>query len=157
MTSNMPSAFPALPFSAVTFPDDGYLVVPLELIDGTLSDGAVVFWLLLVRLAEGHDEVEVALEQLQRHTGRTVAEINGYVRELHGWLGETRKGRMPGTYVFQIRRRPSVQRLKEWAADLEEPAPQPMPDAHRPSGPPAGPKHHAQFWRGLVDDAPPQL
>lgn len=143
--------FPAAPYGDVLFPDDDFLVVPLALADADVPPGAVVLWLLLARLSEGHPEVEVSAGQLERHTGSTAHEIGEYVRALaaDGWL-KMRQGRMPGTVVYRILRRPTVEQIKEWAEDLAEPMP-PTPEAQRPSGPPASPRHSAAFWRGLAD------
>jgi hypothetical protein len=156
LTHDMP-AFPAAPYSAVTFPDDEYLIAPMGLVEGYVPPGAVCLWLLLARLSEGHQEVEVSTAQLERHTGWTGAEIGEHVRALSadGWL-TTSKGRMPGSYAYRLLRTPTVEQVKEWAEDLDEPR-QPPTTAPRPSERPAAPKHHAAFWLGRVaDPQPPQ-
>ncbi|MFI7610685.1 hypothetical protein ACIBP6_05530 [Nonomuraea terrae] len=150
MTRDMP-AFPAAPYSAVVFPDDDYLIVPMRMVDAVVPPGAICLWLLLARLSEGHPEVEVSTAQLERHTGWTAAEIGEHVRALSAddWL-TIRKGRMPGSYAYRLLRMPTVEQVKEWAEDLDEP--RRPPTAPRPTERPASPKHHASFWFGRVAD-----
>ncbi|MGV9532439.1 hypothetical protein ACWDR9_02095 [Streptosporangium sandarakinum] len=159
MTRDMP-AFPAAPYSETTFPDDRALVVPASLVEALVPPGAVVLYLLLTALAEGHREVEVPTAQLERHTGWTGAEIGEYVRALSAdkWV-TTKPGRTSGTHIYRLLRMPSADRVREWAEDLKEPGgSQPAASrlSERPTGP-AGPKHHAAFWLGRVaDPVPPQ-
>ncbi|MEV6155421.1 hypothetical protein AB0L53_34280 [Nonomuraea sp. NPDC052129] len=155
MTRDMP-AFPAAPYSAVTFPDDGYLIVPMSLVEGYVPPAAVCLYLLLARLAEGRREVEVSTAQLERHTGWTGAEIGEYAEALadDGWVTIS-KGRMPGSYAYRLLRMPDVARIREWAEDLNEPSR--PPTAPGPSARPAGAQHNAAFWLGRVaDPQPPQ-
>ncbi|MEV4181206.1 hypothetical protein AB0J28_07140 [Streptosporangium canum] len=154
MTRDMP-AFPAAPYSAVLFPDDEYLVVPMRLVEGFAPPGAVQLWLLLARLSEGHPEVEVPTAQLERHAGWTRAEIGEHVRALAAddWV-KIGKGSTPGAYVYRLQRVPTVTQVKEWAEDLREPR-QP-PSAPRPHERPAGPQHNAAFRVGRVADQLPR-
>ncbi|GGQ11200.1 hypothetical protein [Streptosporangium pseudovulgare] len=157
MTRDMP-AFPAAPYSAVTFPDDEYLVVPASLVEALVPSAAVLLYLLLAGLAEGHREVEVSTAQLERHTGWTGAEIGAYVRALADdeWV-TTRPGRTSGTRVYRLLRMPSADQVRAYAEDLDEPGggqPAASRPSERPAGP-AGPKHHAAFWLGRVADPVP--
>ncbi|AWS44528.1 hypothetical protein DKM19_27440 [Streptosporangium sp. 'caverna'] len=150
------SAFPAAPYSAVVFPEDEFLVIPMALVEADVPPGAVRLWLLLARLAEGHAEVEVSTVQLEQHTGWPAAEIGGHVRALSadGWV-TTSKGRVPSSCIYRLQRMPTVEQVKEWAEDLAEPWQSPTTTATRPSGH-AGQKPNAAFWRGSVADPLPQ-
>ncbi|MFG2072924.1 hypothetical protein [Nonomuraea maritima] len=151
MTSN-PKPFPAVPYSAQTFPGDEYLIVPKSIASGWLSADAVQTYLLLTALAEGHRSVELPPEQLEQHTGLSAAEIGDAVAELESdrWLTIT-KGSAPGTRTYTLRRMPSVATVQEWAQDLREPPSTAPSPAHRPAGP-ADPKQHSAFWLGRVAD-----
>ncbi|MER6825257.1 hypothetical protein ABT352_04650 [Streptosporangium sp. NPDC000563] len=115
-------AFPAVPYSAVTFPDDECLIVPMRLAEGLCTAGTVLLWLLLVRLDERHPEVEVSMAQLERHTGWTRAEIGEHARALAAddWV-KIGRGSVPVAYVYRLQRRPTVTQIREWAEDLREP------------------------------------
>lgn len=147
-----PKAFPAAPYAAVTFPDDEYIAVPARLVEGLVPPAGVTLWLLLTRLAEGHQEVEVSTRQLEQHTGLTAAEIGDAIRALasDGWLTVS-EGRFSGSYVYRLLRMPPAAEIREWAEDLQEP--------HRPPSTPApvfgqqyaSPGHQAAFQRGRAD------